>query len=124
MKDLTQGSVTRHLLSLSAFIAVSMLFQTLYLLADLYWAGRLGREAVAALSLAGNLMFIVFAVTQTLSVGTTTLISQAVGAADRKRAQLVFNQALVLSMGVGLVFSVLAFATREQYAVGLSADSK
>jgi len=124
MKDLTQGSVARHLLSLSGFIAVSMMFQTLYLLADLYWAGRLGKEAVAALSLAGNLMFVVFAVTQTLSVGTTTLISQAVGAGDRNRARLVFNQALVLSMAVGIVFSVIAFAAREQYATLLSADAK
>ena len=32
MKDLTQGSVTRHLLTFSAFIAVSMLFQTMYFL--------------------------------------------------------------------------------------------
>jgi hypothetical protein len=37
MKDLTQGSVTRHLLHMSAFLAVSMVVQTLYLLADLYW---------------------------------------------------------------------------------------
>jgi putative MATE family efflux protein len=124
MKDLTEGSITRHLVSLSGFIAVSMLFQTLYLLADLYWAGRLGKEAVAALSLSGNLMFVVFALTQTLSVGTTTLISQAVGAVDRKRAELAFNQAVVLSMAVGLVFSAIAFATREQYSAWLSADAK
>ena len=37
MKDLTQGSVTKHLLHMSAFMAVSMIVQTLYLLADLFW---------------------------------------------------------------------------------------
>lgn len=35
MKDLTQGSVTRYLLHMSAFLAASMVVQTLYLLADL-----------------------------------------------------------------------------------------
>ena len=99
-----------------------MLFQTLYLLADVYWAGRLGQEAVAALSLSGNLMFVVFALTQTLSVGTTTLISQAVGAGNQPRAQLVFNQAMALSLGVGLLFSIVAFATRTAYSEWLSAD--
>jgi hypothetical protein len=34
MKDLTTGSVTKHLLHMSAFLAASMLVQTLYLLAD------------------------------------------------------------------------------------------
>jgi hypothetical protein len=36
MRDLTRGSVTKHLLHMSAFMAVSMVAQTLYLLADLY----------------------------------------------------------------------------------------
>jgi Na+-driven multidrug efflux pump len=46
MQDLTQGSVIRHLLHMAAFLTVSMLVQTLYLLADLYWVGRLGRETI------------------------------------------------------------------------------
>ncbi len=50
MKDLTQGSVTKHLLHMSAFLAASMLVQTLYLLADLYWVGHLSAVAASALS--------------------------------------------------------------------------
>ena len=41
MKDLTQGSVTKHLLHMSAFLAVSMVVQTLYLLPDLCWVEHL-----------------------------------------------------------------------------------
>ncbi len=48
MKDMTQGSVTSHLLGMAAFLALSMVVQTLYLLADMYWVGRLGKEAIAA----------------------------------------------------------------------------
>src|SRR5215510_6138518 len=77
MKDLTQGSVIKHLLHMSAFLAASMLVQTLYLLADLYWVGHLGKEAIAAVGVAGNLTMIVLALTQMLGVGTTTLMSQA-----------------------------------------------
>ena len=54
MKDLTQGSVTRHLLNMSAFLAMSMVVQTLYLLADLYWVGHLGKEAIAAVGVAAT----------------------------------------------------------------------
>ena len=82
MKDLTQGSVTRHLLHMSAFLAVSMVVQTFYLLADLYWVGRLGKEAIAAVGVAGNITMIVLALTQMLGVGTTTFISQAAGRKD------------------------------------------
>ena len=100
MKDLTQGSVTRHLLNMSAFMAVSMFVQTLYLLADLYWVGSLGKEAIAAVGVAGNLTMIVLALTQMLGVGTTALISHAVGQKDQRRGELVFNQRSPLRPGM------------------------
>ncbi len=122
MNDLTQGSVTRHLLALSSFMAASMVFQTLYYLADLYFVGRVGKEAIAAVGLAGNLMIVVLAITQTLGVGTTTLVSHAVGQKDHARANLVFNQAFVLSLLVGVAVAALGFGTRAQYCRWLGAD--
>jgi len=122
MKDMTQGSVTRHLLYMAAFLAVSMLIQTLYLLADLYWVGWLGKEAIAAVGLAGNLMLVVLALTQTLGVGTTTLVSQAAGEKNQARAELAFNQSLVLSLIIAIALGVCAFLLRDWYSRTLSAD--
>ena len=123
MKDLTQGSVTKHLLHMSAFMAVSMTAQTLYLLADLYWVGRLGKEAIAAVGVAGNLTMIVLALTQMLGVGTTTLISHAAGQKDQTRAELVFNQSFVMSILVALALGVFGFLLMDVYSNSLSADA-
>lgn len=124
MQDLTTGSITRHLLKTSSFMLVTMLFQTLYFLVDLYWVGRLGKEAVAGVGVAGNLMFIVLAVTQMLGVGTTTLVAHAVGRRDRAESQLVFNQAQALSALVGIAFVVVAVMLRDWYTTGLAADER
>src|SRR5438128_1604291 len=123
MKDLTQGSVTRHLLHMSAFMAVSMMVQTLYLLADLFWVGRLGKEAIAAVGVAGNLMMIALALTQMLGVGTTALISQAAGRKDQSHAELVFNQSCMMSILIAVGLGMLGFLTMEIYANSLSADA-
>ncbi len=123
MKDLTQGSVTKHLLHMSAFLAASMLVQTLYLLADLFWVGHLGKEAIAAVGVAGSLTMIVLALTQMLGVGTTTLISHATGKKDQPRAELVFNQSFVMSILVGLALGFLGFLARNPYCESLSADA-
>src|SRR4029077_10785827 len=109
MKDLTEGSVTRHLLHMSAFLAISMGVQTLYLLADLYWVGHLGKEAIAAVGVAGNITMIVLALTQMLGVGTTTLISQAAGRKDQPRAELAFNQSFLMSLIVAAALGILSF---------------
>src|SRR5436853_6961534 len=122
MKDLTTGSVTRHLLHMSAFMAVSMVVQTLYLLADLYWVGHLGKEAIAAVGVAGNMTMIVLALTQMLGVGTTTLISHAAGQKDQPCAELVFNQSFLMSILVALALGVLGFLLMNPYCNSLSAD--
>jgi putative MATE family efflux protein len=123
VQDLTSGSLTQHLLKTTSFMLVSMVFQTLYVLIDLYWVGRLGTDAVAAVGLSGNLMFIVLAATQMLGVGTTTLVSHATGGRDHARANLVFNQSQVLSLVVGGIFFALAMALRRLYAESMSADA-
>ena len=122
MKDFTKGSVAGHVLRLATFIAMSTTFHTLYFLADLYFVGRLGKEAIAGVGLAGNLTLLVLALTQSLGVGATSLIAQALGRNDRPQAELVFNQALVLSNLTGLVFGVGFFALRGAYSRWLAAD--
>lgn len=124
MQDLTTGSVTRHLLKTTGFMLVTMVFQTLYFLVDLYWVGRLGKEAVAGVAIAGNLTFIVLAITQMLGVGITTLVSHAAGQRDRDRALLVFNESLLLSGIVGVLFLAIGMAVRLPYVNALAADAR
>jgi Na+-driven multidrug efflux pump len=123
MKDLTQGSVTKHLLQMTGFLAISMVVQTLYLLADLYWVGHLGKEAIAAVGLAGNFTMLVLALTQMLGVGTTTLISQATGRKDQLQAEVAFNQSFVMSVIVAAALGVFSFLLRDFYCDALGADA-
>lgn len=122
MKDLTQGSVTGNLLRMAVFLMASMLGQALYLLADMYWVGRLGKESVAAVGLAANLMALTLALTQMMGVGTTTLISHSAGVHNQDRARLVFNQSFVMSIVGGGTLCLLAFLLRHAYCAALAAS--
>jgi MATE family, multidrug efflux pump len=124
MQDLTTGSLSGHLLKTTSFMLVSMVFQTLYVLVDLYWVGSLGTDAVAAVGISGNLTFIVLAVSQMLGVGATTLVSHAAGRKDHEQAMFLFNQAQALSIAAGFVFFVIAMVFRHQYVDGMSADAE
>ena len=123
MNDLTTGSLTGHLLKTTSYMLVSMVFQTLYVLIDLYWVGRLGTDAVAAVGVSTNLMFLVLAATQMLGVGTTTLVAHATGQRDQARASLIFNQAQGLSLALGVLFLIVVLAIRVPYANALAADA-
>ena len=123
MQDLTKGSIPRHLATIASFIGVSMVVQTLFLLADLSFVGRLGKEAIAGVGLAGNLMMVSLAVTQMLAVGTTTLVAHAAGRRDRAGATHIFNQAFALSLLVALLAGGAGFALRGAYCRALAADA-
>ena len=122
MHDLTQGSIPRHLIKLAVPIAVGMLFQTLYFLIDLYFVARLGGSAVAGVGAAGNLTFVVMALTQVLGVGTVALIAQAVGRKDQADANLVFNQSLSLATVCAVLTLLAGIFLFAPYMGTLAAD--
>ncbi len=123
MQDLTTGSLSRHLLKTTSFMLVTMVFQTMYFLIDLYWVGRLGTDSVAAVGIAGNWSFFVLALTQMLGVGTTTVIAHAVGRKDNDHARMMFNQSQILSIVVGLVFLIGGLLVRMPYVRAMGADA-
>lgn len=122
LHDLSSGPVRGHLLRMSAFMLVTMVVQTVYGLIDLFWVGRLGRDAVAAVSLGSNLMMATMAVSQVLAVGATALVSQAMGRKDMLAVAQLFNQALLIAAIAGLGIGGLFFSLRHGYASALSRD--
>lgn len=123
MSDLTEGSVMRHLVRLAVPLAAGMVFQTLYYLVDLYFVSRLGDAAIAGVGAAGNVQFIIMALTQVLGVGTMALIAHAVGRRDLHDANLVFNQSLVLAAIALVVTALGGSVVARRYMQGIGADA-
>jgi putative MATE family efflux protein len=123
MKDLTDSPIVKNILQMALPIAAGMFFQTLYFLIDLYFVSGLGDAALAGVSAAGNVMFIVFAATQVLGVGTVTLISHAAGRKDQADATLVFNQSIAMSASLALLTILLGYSVGPMYIATLGADA-
>lgn len=122
MKDLTRGSIVSHILSMAPPIVVGMITIMLCQLVDLYFVSGLGDAAVAGVAAAGNAGFLVNALMQMLGVGTVALVSHAVGRKDRDDANLVFNQAVVLSVLSGLLTLLGGFVLARPYMRAIAND--
>jgi MATE family, multidrug efflux pump len=123
MKDLTEGSVTGHILQMAAVTVIGMVGQTLYYLVDLYFVSGLGPQAIAGVAAAGNIAFVVLALTQILGVGTVALISHAAGRKDQHDANMVFNQSLALSVVSGGVVVIAGYLLTAPYMRAVGADA-
>jgi len=110
LRDLTQGAIWRHLVGMAVFIGAGLIVNTLYMLIDLYFVSRLGKQAVAGVASAGTAMYITMSIAQLVGVGSLSLISHAVGRKDQADAQLVFEQALSLGLLIACLFLVVGYS--------------
>ncbi|MDH4107316.1 MAG: MATE family efflux transporter [Gammaproteobacteria bacterium] len=123
MKDLTEGSIPRHIVDVAVPLAVGMIVQTLYYLVDLYFVGKIGGTALAGVSAAASSTFLIMALTQILGVGTVSLIAHATGRRDRDDANLVFNQSLLLAALLGATTLIGGYAFTDAYLATIAADA-
>jgi putative MATE family efflux protein len=123
MKNLSEGSIPGHVASMSIQMFIGMVVQVAYFVTDLKFVSMLGNDIAAGFSAAGNLWFAVLALTQILNVGTAAMVSHAVGAQQHERANLVFNQSLMLSVFMGVFVLIVLYVVARPYMHMEAADA-
>ena len=122
MQDLTEGSIGKHLLRMSGALLLSALTGTLLALANFYWLGRLGVTAQAAVTLAAMPVMLVMTLLPILSMGTGVLVSHAVGAKDRERANRIFNETFGASLLAAVLVALVMWINRAAFSHFMTAD--
>lgn len=87
--------------------AAAMFAGTLYAPIDLWCAGRLGTEAVVAVSFAAPLLFVLMAFSVGLAQAATALVARRLGAGETEEARLTWVHGLWLAAGVGVTLTLL-----------------
>ena len=113
--DLTEGPILKTLVKLAVPVTISMVLFTIYLLVDIYFVGKLGPDAVAALSISSNAFFIHLGFSTILGTGGMALIAQAFGRKDYHQAAQVFKQSLLMAMVIGTFEAVTGLLIAPYY---------
>ena len=94
--DMTKGPVLRQMTQFAIPVLFGMVFQRIYNFADAYIVGHyLGDEALAAVSISGTVMFLLFSVNTGVSTGVGVVISQFFGAKREKDIkEVIMSQAM------------------------------
>lgn len=108
--DLTKCSIWRTLLMLSAPMVMGMGLQTAFNITDTFFVGIIGSDALAALSVTFPVVFIFIAIASGLSVGSTALMAQAIGAGRMKDAGNIAEHSLLSGAVIGVVVAMLGLA--------------
>lgn len=107
--DLVGGALLKPLLVLSLPIVLSNLLQVGYNLADTFWVGRLGQDAVTALGFSWPLVFLMISVGAGFSVAGSVLVAQHKGAGNATAVDHVAGQTMGFVFLVAVIFSGLGY---------------
>ena len=104
--DLTIGPIPQHFRALAIPAAIGMLFNTLYNIVDVFFAGMLSTSAQAGLALGFQIHFIGLAVGVGLGAAMGGLIGNALGAGDRHHARRLSAQGISFGFVMALALGV------------------
>ncbi|HBH0415528.1 TPA: MATE family efflux transporter [Clostridioides difficile] len=108
MKDLTTGHEGKSIFFFAMPMLIGSLFQQLYNTADSIIVGRfIGKEAMAAVSGANPIMFLLVAALMGVSLGFSILVSQFYGSGDLKKVKATIDTTYILLFIGSILISIL-----------------
>jgi len=108
--NLTEGPVIKTLITLSVPIIFANLLQTAYQLTDTFWVGRLGAEAVAAVSISFPVIFLLVSLGGGLAMAGTILIAQFKGKQNEVMTNHIAAQTLLMVVFISLILAVIGYS--------------
>ena len=111
--DLTEGSITKKMITLALPIMGTSFLQTAYNITDMFWIGRVGTKAVAAVGTAGYFTWLANAFIMISKVGAEVKVAQNLGKKDKQSLKNYISTALQINIFLGILYTLGVFFFRE-----------
>src|ERR1700712_5668844 len=105
-QDYTEGSIRKALFLLAIPMILEMVMESVFAVVDIFFVGKLGKEAVSTVGLIESVMAIVYSVAIGLSMAATAMVSRRIGEKNPEEAGKAGMQAVLLSVILSLLISV------------------
>ena len=107
---MTEGSITKKLITFAIPLFVGQLLQQLYNVVDSVVVGNvLGKEALAAVSTAGSLIFLMVGFITGLFMGGGVIIGKRYGAKDYEGVSIAAHTGITFALIMGVALTVVGF---------------
>ena len=104
--DMTQGNITRHIISFALPLLVGNIFQQLYNTVDTWVVGNyVSNEAFSAVGTVGPIINMLIGFFMGLSSGAGVVISQYYGARRHQEVRQTVHTAIVMTLILGIAFT-------------------
>ncbi len=107
---MTKGSITKNLIMFAVPLFLGQLLQQLYSIVDSVVVGNvLGKEALAAVSTTGSLIFLMVGFINGLFMGNSVIIGKSYGAKDFKEVSKATHTGIAFAILMGIAMTVFGY---------------
>jgi len=121
---LTQGLVTKKLISLTIPMVFGMLSIVIFNLVDAFFISRLGTKELAAIGFTFPVIMFIVSIVLGFGVATSSVVSRAIGRGDQHQVQRLTTDSLIISLFIMVIFTVLGLLSMNWVFRSLGADAK
>jgi putative MATE family efflux protein len=106
-QDYTQAPIGRAVVLLAVPMVLEMLMESVFVVADVFFVGRLGADAVATVGITESWMTIMYALAIGLSIGGAATVARRIGEKDAEGAAKSAVQSIILGLVAAAVFGTI-----------------
>src|SRR3989338_5937633 len=115
--EITEGSLIKAMVAIALPTVLSSLLQGMYNVVDMFWVGKLGAAAVAAVSLSFPFIFLMITLGMGLSIAGSIMVSHHKGAGRHESVNYVGSQTLASTFIISILLAVVASLSRPAVRV-------
>src|SRR3954468_13736284 len=97
-RNYTEGPIGRAILVLAIPMVLEMMMESIFVICDVFFVGKLGADAVATVGLTESMMAIVYTLAMGLSIGVSATVARRIGEKDPEGAARTAVQGIALGL--------------------------
>ncbi len=122
-RDYTEGPISKAVILLGIPMILEMVMESVFAVTDIFFAGRLGPSAIAAIGLTESLLTVVYTVAFGLSIGAMAMMARRIGEKDFEGAANTSVQVIALGIFVSALLGAAGVSFAPELLKLMGADS-
>ena len=124
IRDLTTGGLHRNIWILAIPMILEASVLNVSQLLDIYWIGKLGSAALAALMISSSIRWVINSMANGLGSGGLAIVARRIGEGDEDAAAHTTWQTIILGVIFSVLLAVLGYAIARPMLLLMGADAE
>jgi putative MATE family efflux protein len=121
--DYTKISLKKAIFLLAIPMVLELVMESTFAIVDIYFVGKLGASAVAAVGLTETYLYLLYSIAMGLSIAVTAIVARRIGGKKTDSASITAAQSLLLAFFISVPFAIAGIFYSKELLMLMGGDT-